>query len=95
MKAFITGFTGMVGSHLSDYLLEKTGWDIYGFSRWNDNFNNVEHLFPMINSKERVFLEYGDLNDFASLSNCISRVRRTIYFISLHKVTQKQASIHR
>ena len=34
MKALITGFTGMVGSHLADYLLKNTNWKIYGEGRW-------------------------------------------------------------
>lgn len=29
IKALITGMTGMVGSHLADYLLRETDWDIY------------------------------------------------------------------
>ena len=29
-KALITGMTGMVGSHLADYILEHTDWDVYG-----------------------------------------------------------------
>ena len=37
-RAFITGITGMVGSHLADYLLENTDWNIVGFAggaaRW-------------------------------------------------------------
>ena len=70
-KAFITGFTGMVGSHLADYLLENTDWEIYGFLRWNDNLENVSHLFDKINKKERVKLLYGDLNDFASVHSAL------------------------
>ena len=35
-RVLITGFTGMVGSHLADYLLENTDWDIFGLLRWND-----------------------------------------------------------
>lgn len=34
MKALITGITGMVGSHLTDFLLENTDWDVYGVCRW-------------------------------------------------------------
>ena len=34
IKALITGMTGMVGSHLADYLLRETDWDIYGMQRW-------------------------------------------------------------
>jgi GDPmannose 4,6-dehydratase len=66
-SVLITGITGMVGSHLSDFLLENTDWNIYGFCRWNDNFENLEHLFGRINSKDRVQLIYGDLNDLPSL----------------------------
>jgi len=33
-RAFITGITGMVGSHLADYLLAHTDWDIIGLTRW-------------------------------------------------------------
>ena len=29
-KALITGITGMVGSHLCDYLFDNTDWDIHG-----------------------------------------------------------------
>ena len=71
-KALITGITGMVGSHLADFLLEHTDWDIYGFCRWNDDMSNIEHLFERINSKDRVSLIYGDLNDYPSLDSAVS-----------------------
>ena len=71
-SAFITGVTGMVGSHLVDFLLEKTDWDIYGFARWNDDLDNIRHLLPLINSKNRINLVYGDLNDLSSLINAIN-----------------------
>jgi len=68
MKAcFITGIAGMVGSHLADYLLENTAWEIYGFCRWNENFSNIKHLFSRINNKDRIHLLYGDLNDYSSV----------------------------
>jgi len=71
-KCFITGITGMVGSHLVDYLLVNTDWDIYGLCRWNDDFSNINHLIPLINEKKRISLIYGDLNDYASLQEAIS-----------------------
>lgn len=70
-SALITGITGMVGSHLVDYLLENTDWDVYGFCRWNDDFSNIEHLSERINNADRVFLLYGDLNDYASILTTI------------------------
>ncbi len=29
-RALITGITGVVGSHLADFLLANTDWEIYG-----------------------------------------------------------------
>lgn len=71
-KAFITGITGMVGSHLVDYLLKNTDWEIYGLCRWNDDFSNLNHIIPLINKKDRVHLIYGDMNDYPSLQEAIT-----------------------
>jgi GDPmannose 4,6-dehydratase len=72
-NVLITGITGMVGSHLADYLLENTDWKIYGLARWNDSLENIEHLSAEINSKERIELVYGDLNDLASLLAAVDK----------------------
>lgn len=61
----------MVGSHLADYILENTNWNIFGFTRWNEDFSNIRHLFDKINNNDRVSLVYGDLNDYASISSAI------------------------
>jgi GDP-mannose 4,6-dehydratase len=71
-RAFITGITGMVGSHLADYLLENTEWDIYGLVRWRSPLDNLQKIIPQINRGDRVFLLYGDLRDATSLRNAIS-----------------------
>ncbi len=71
-KALITGITGMVGSHLCDYLLKNTDWDIYGVCRWRSPMDNVQHLFNYVNNKERVFFEYADLNDQISLIKVVA-----------------------
>ena len=47
MKAFITGITGMVGSHLADFLLENTDWEIHGLIRWRSPLDNIEELFKI------------------------------------------------
>ena len=54
-KALITGITGMVGSHLADFLLENTDWDVYGVCRWRSPLDNVSHLLERVNEKNRVF----------------------------------------
>ena len=43
-KILITGITGMVGSHLTDYLLKNTKCKIYGVCRWRSPLDNIEHL---------------------------------------------------
>ena len=67
MRALITGITGMVGSHLAEYLLDKTDWDIYGLCRWRSPLDNIEALIPLINRGARVRLVYGDLHDTLSI----------------------------
>lgn len=71
IKAFLTGLTGFVGSHLADYLLEQTDWEIYGLCRWRSPLNNIEHLLPKINRYDRVYLLYGDLRDSDSINNAV------------------------
>lgn len=70
-RAFITGITGMVGSHLADYLLSNTDWEIYGLCRWRSPLDNIAHLLPRVNNKDRIFLVYGDLRDYLSIHEAV------------------------
>ncbi|MDY0096323.1 MAG: GDP-mannose 4,6-dehydratase [Candidatus Vecturithrix sp.] len=70
-KTLITGITGMVGSHLADFLLKNTDWEIYGMCRWRSPLDNVEHLLDRANKKERVHFISGDLCDSVSLQNAV------------------------
>lgn len=79
-KAVISGITGMVGSHLADYLLQHTDWKIYGLVRWDDKMDNIEHLIPLINKKERVQLLNADINDLASLLSCFKQAQPDYVF---------------
>ncbi len=74
MKALITGITGMVGSHLADYLIEHTDWEIYGLCRWRSPLDNISHLIDNINNKNRIHLVYGDLRDSLSMDNVVKDV---------------------
>lgn len=69
--ALITGITGMVGSHLADFLLANTDWDIVGMCRWRSPLDNISHLLPQINRKERIRLIYGDLRDSSSIDHVV------------------------
>lgn len=79
-RVLITGITGMVGSHLADYLLEYTDWDIYGMCRWRSPFDNIQQLLPRINSKDRVHILYGDLNDYLSLHSVVENSKPDFVF---------------
>lgn len=79
-RALITGITGMVGSHLADFLLENTDWDIYGACRWRSPMDNVAHLLERANRKDRIFFEYADLNDQISLLTLIRKVKPDYIF---------------
>ncbi|OGT55983.1 MAG: GDP-mannose 4,6-dehydratase, partial [Gammaproteobacteria bacterium RIFCSPHIGHO2_12_FULL_43_28] len=78
--AFITGITGMVGSHLADYLLANTDWDIVGMCRWRSPLDNIMHLVPEINRKGRLKLVYGDLRDSASIDHIIKETKPDYVF---------------
>ena len=80
MKALITGITGMVGSHLADYLLEQTDWDVYGVCRWRSPMDNVTQLIDRVNNKDRVYFDYADLNDQISLITVIRKVKPDYIF---------------
>jgi GDPmannose 4,6-dehydratase len=70
----------MVGSHLADFLLENTNWDIYGMCRWRSPLDNVEHLLGRANKKERISFVYGDLCDYISLQNAVEETKPDYVF---------------
>ena len=72
-RALITGISGMVGSHLADYLLANTDWDIYGLCRWRSSLDNVKELVPLANAGRRVFFLYGDLRDYLSIDRAVEK----------------------
>ena len=78
--ALITGITGMVGSHLADYLLTETEWDVVGMVRWRSPLDNISHLIPQISREDRMSLLYGDLRDTLSVANVIQQCRPDYIF---------------
>ena len=42
MRILITGITGMVGSHLADYIYSNTNWIIHGLIRWRSSLENLD-----------------------------------------------------
>jgi GDP-mannose 4,6-dehydratase len=79
-RALVTGITGMVGSHLTEYLLEKTDWEIVGMCRWRSPLDNLSNITDRINSGDRVSLVYGDLRDTLSIQTAVAKARPDYVF---------------
>lgn len=71
-RALITGITGMVGSHLAEYLLANTDWEVVGMCRWRSPLDNLSNVTSRINSGDRIRLLYGDLRDTLSVQNVVA-----------------------
>jgi hypothetical protein len=79
-RALITGITGMVGSHLLDYLLEQTDWEIHGMLRWRSPLDNISGHLDDINAGGRIKLHYADLRDTMAIQNCVQAARPDYVF---------------
>src|SRR5215813_4914816 len=79
-RALITGITGMVGSHLAEFLLERTDWDIIGMCRWRSPLDNLANIAWRVNSGDRVSLLYGDLRDTMSVQKVVADARPDYVF---------------
>ena len=68
-KVLITGITGFVGSHLSEYILrEHPEYEVHGLIRWRSPMENIKDI------KDKIFLHHGDLKDQGSLLRILEKV---------------------
>ena len=79
-RALITGITGMVGSHLAEYLLKYTDWDVIGLLRWRSPLDNLGGIVNEINAGGRTRLVYGDLRDTLSIQRCVEATKPDYVF---------------
>ena len=76
MRALISGITGFVGSHLTDFLLVNTDWDIWGLKRWRSPLTNLQaHL-----GNPRLHFVDGDLRDETSLRYAVRQAHPDYVF---------------
>lgn len=80
IRALITGITGFCGSHLADYLIINTNWDIHGLVRWRSPLNNLAQHLPRIEKGDRLHLLNGDIRDATSLSHAVKTARPDYVF---------------
>ena len=75
--AFITGITGMDGSYLCEFLLEKN-YIVHGLIRRSSSFNTkrIANIYqdPHTGLPRKLILHYGDMSD----ASCIERLIREI-----------------
>ena len=73
MQVLITGVTGMVGSHLADYIIDAhSKVTVHGLTRWRSPIDNTRHL------DGRIRLHHADLTDLASLMRSLIRRMRNV-----------------
>jgi GDPmannose 4,6-dehydratase len=88
-RAFITGITGQDGSYLAEFLL-KRGYQVHGLVRRSSSVakSRIDHLYVEPHDPTaRLFLEYGDLAEGASL-------RRLIWSIQPDEIYNLAAQSH-
>ena len=76
----ITGACGFVGSHLTEYLIEK-GYSVIAFDRYNPN----NDLGWLSNSKYKKDIEFilGDIRDYDSVYNSLTKCNSCIHLAAL------------
>jgi len=72
-KALITGITGFVGSHLSEYLLTQDV-EVYGSIRWRSRTDNIEHI------RDNLHLFEADIRDAHSVQQLIDKTEPDYIF---------------
>jgi len=68
MRILITGITGFVGSHLTEWALSR-GVDVIGALRWRSNTEHIEHL------RDRLTLIQSELRELSSARDLVERAR--------------------
>ena len=69
MRVLVTGITGLIGSHLVDFLLAQPGIEVIGFKRWRSSDRNIRHL------RGRITLLEGDIEDAYSVARAIEATK--------------------
>lgn len=70
MKVLITGIAGFVGSHFTEFFLQKKNIDVYGIERWKASTENIAHLMDRIR-----FYGECDINDIVSMRDILNKVK--------------------
>ncbi|MFQ5813126.1 MAG: GDP-mannose 4,6-dehydratase, partial [Anaerolineae bacterium] len=84
VRALITGISGFVGSHLAEYLLEHTDWQVAGTVYGPEE--NIEHL------RDRLELYPAELSELETVISIVERAKPDYIF---HLAAQPLVSLSR
>jgi GDPmannose 4,6-dehydratase len=76
--AIVTGFSGMDGPHMADYLLKNTDLMVIGVNRRQSNPNTINYHHLLNNP--RVIIESADITDPISINNLIQKYKPDYFF---------------
>ena len=79
-KILITGATGFIGSHLTEYLVEK-GFNVVAFDRYNSNNDWGWLENPIYKNDFQVIL--GDIRDYDSVSKAMEGCNTVFHLAAL------------
>jgi GDP-4-dehydro-6-deoxy-D-mannose reductase len=69
MKVLITGITGMAGSHLAEYLLDRGDCEVHGTVRWRSNRENIAGV------EKKAFFHECELRDPYAVTHLLRDIR--------------------
>lgn len=70
MKVLITGITGMVGSHLAEYIVDHhPSVEVHGLIRWRSPLDHIRGIQP------KITLHQAELRDLNSIVRLLQKVR--------------------
>jgi len=80
MKILVTGSSGFIGSHLTEYLVKK-GYKVVAFDRYNSN----NHYGWLENSKYKKKIEFilGDIRDYDSVNKAMKNCNCVMHLAAL------------
>ena len=80
MKILVTGSSGFIGSHLTEYLVER-GYGVVAFDRYNSN----NHLGWLEKSKYKKKIEFilGDIRDYDSVNKAMKGCQSVMHLAAL------------
>ena len=80
MKILITGSSGFIGSHLTEYLIQKD-YHVVAYDRYN-----IDNDFGWLNNskyKKDIEFLFGDIRDYDSVFNASKKVNSVIHLAAL------------